>query len=88
MCIQALAVEPVSATGFLRSTLTEQIALAYLKVKNTKYSQGSVINHVLMHQTVIGQETTEQMGVAEDYPDHIYGCVCYGCSFAGLIEPF
>ena len=59
-----------------------------LQDEGAKYSLGSVLNHVLMHQTVIGQEALEQMAIAEDYPDHIYGCVGGGSSFAGLAEPF
>ena len=59
-----------------------------LQDEGAKYSLGSVLNHVLMHQTVIGQEALEQMAIAEDYPDHIFGCVGGGSSFAGLAEPF
>ncbi len=59
-----------------------------LQDENTKYSLGSVLNHVLMHQTVIGQEALEQMAITEDYPDHVIGCVGGGSSFAGIAEPF
>ena len=52
------------------------------------YSVGSVLNHVLMHQTVIGQEALEQMDRAGEYPDVVIGCVGGGSNFAGLAFPF
>lgn len=55
---------------------------------DTNYSLGSVLNHVLLHQTVIGQEAIEQFKLAEDYPDVIFGCVGGGSSFSGLMYPF
>jgi tryptophan synthase beta chain len=55
---------------------------------DTKYSLGSVLNHVLMHQTVIGLEAREQMAMAEEYPDVVIGCVGGGSNFAGLAYPF
>jgi tryptophan synthase beta chain len=56
--------------------------------EDTKYSLGSVLNHVLMHQTVLGQEAKKQMELAGDYPDVIIGCVGGGSNFAGLSFPF
>lgn len=44
---------------------------------------GSVLNHVMLHQTVIGQETKEQLAMVDEYPDHIIGCVGGGSNFAG-----
>jgi tryptophan synthase beta chain len=55
---------------------------------DTKYSLGSVVNHVLLHQTVIGQEAKKQMEVAGEYPDVVIGCVGGGSNFAGLTYPF
>jgi len=55
---------------------------------DTKYSLGSVLNHVLLHQTVVGLEVKKQMELAEDYPDVIVGCVGGGSNFSGLIFPF
>jgi tryptophan synthase beta chain len=52
------------------------------------YSVGSVLNHVLLHQTVIGQEALEQMDRAGEYPDVVIGCVGGGSNFAGLAFPF
>ena len=56
--------------------------------EDTKYSLGSVLNHVLMHQTVVGQEAKKQMELAGDYPDVVIGCVGGGSNFAGLSFPF
>lgn len=56
--------------------------------EDTKYSLGSVLNHVLMHQTVIGQEARKQMKLAGDDPDIVIGCVGGGSNFAGLAFPF
>lgn len=59
-----------------------------VKNPNTKYSLGSVLNHVCMHQTVIGLEALKQMEMAGEEPDIIYGCVGGGSNFAGLVFPF
>ena len=56
--------------------------------EDTKYSLGSVLNHVLLHQTVIGQEAIKQMEMAGEYPDVVIGCVGGGSNFAGLALPF
>lgn len=56
--------------------------------KDTKYSLGSVLNHVLLHQTVVGQEAIKQMEIAGEYPDIIIGCVGGGSNFAGLAFPY
>ncbi|MFI5225838.1 MAG: TrpB-like pyridoxal phosphate-dependent enzyme [Candidatus Limnocylindrales bacterium] len=55
---------------------------------DTKYSLGSVLNHVLLHQTVIGQEAIEQMAMAGEEPDIVIGCTGGGSNFAGLTFPF
>lgn len=55
---------------------------------NTKYSLGSVLNHVLIHQTVIGIETKKQFQLIDEYPDYIIGAVGGGSSFSGLFWPF
>jgi tryptophan synthase beta chain len=55
---------------------------------DTAYSLGSVLNHVLMHQTVIGQEALAQMALAGAFPDVVIGCVGGGSNFAGLAFPF
>jgi len=55
---------------------------------DTHYSLGSVLNHVLLHQTIIGQEAMKQMEMADAYPDIIVGCVGGGSNFAGMYLPF
>src|SRR3989440_313828 len=55
---------------------------------DTKYSLGSVLNHVLLHQTVIGQEAQEQMKMAGEYPDVVIGCIGGGSNMSGLTFPF
>jgi len=59
-----------------------------VRSKNTRYSLGSVLNHVCLHQTVIGQEAIKQMEMAGEEPDVIIGCVGGGSNFAGLAFPF
>jgi tryptophan synthase beta chain len=59
-----------------------------VKSKNTKYSLGSVLNHVCLHQSVIGQEAIKQMEQAGEEPDVIIGCVGGGSNFAGISFPF
>jgi len=54
----------------------------------TNYSLGSVLNHVCLHQSVIGQEAREQMAMVDDYPDLVVGCAGGGSNFAGLSFPF
>ncbi|PLJ78259.1 TrpB-like pyridoxal phosphate-dependent enzyme [Infirmifilum sp. SLHALR2] len=76
-----------SHPGSLGIAISEAIEDA-LTHENTKYSLGSVLNHVLMHQTVIGLEAIEQMKQADDFPDFVVGCVGGGSNFAGLAYPF
>jgi tryptophan synthase beta chain len=57
-------------------------------MKDTKYALGSVLNHVLLHQTVIGLEAEAQLAMADDYPDIIVGCTGGGSNFAGIAFPF
>ncbi len=56
--------------------------------ETTKYSLGSVLNHVLLHQTIIGLEAKKQMAMTGDYPDVVIGCVGGGSNFSGLANPF
>lgn len=55
---------------------------------DTHYALGSVLNHVLLHQTVIGQEAQKQFELADSYPDVVFGCVGGGSNFGGLVLPF
>ena len=75
-----------NSNGSLGIAISEAIEDA---VKNgSKYSLGSVLNHVLMHQTIIGLETKKQMEMAGDYPDVVIGCLGGGSNFAGISFPF
>ncbi len=56
--------------------------------ENTKYALGSVLNHVMLHQTVIGLEAKLQMDMVDDYPDVVIGCVGGGSNFSGVSYPF
>jgi tryptophan synthase beta chain len=73
--------------GSLGIAISEAIEDA-AKRDDTKYSLGSVLNHVLLHQTIIGQEAKKQMELAGEYPDVIIGCHGGGSNFAGLAFPF
>ncbi|HET8523248.1 MAG TPA: TrpB-like pyridoxal phosphate-dependent enzyme [Thermomicrobiales bacterium] len=81
-----LAKDPDS-NGSLGIAISEAVEDAATR-EDTKYSLGSVLNHVLLHQTVIGQEATQQMEMAEEWPDVVVGCVGGGSNFAGLTFPF
>ena len=73
--------------GSLGIAISEAVEVA-AKRDDTKYSLGSVLNHVLLHQTVIGQEAMRQFELAGDYPDIIIGCAGGGSNFAGISFPF
>jgi tryptophan synthase beta chain len=74
-------------TGSLGIAISEAVEDA-LTTPNTTYSLGSVLNHVLMYQTVVGLEAQKQMAKAGEYPDVVIGCVGGGSNFAGLTFPF
>jgi tryptophan synthase beta chain len=73
--------------GSLGMAISEAVEDAATR-DDTKYALGSVLNHVLLHQTVIGQEAIEQMGMAGESPDIVIGCAGGGSNFAGLTFPF
>lgn len=73
--------------GSLGLAISEAVEVA-AGADDTRYALGSVLNHVLLHQTVIGQETMEQMKLADDWPDVVVGCTGGGSNFAGLAFPF
>ena len=73
--------------GSLGIAISEAIEDAFAH-DDTKYSIGSVANHVLLHQTIIGEETRKQMEMADAYPDIIVGCVGGGSNFAGQFLPW
>jgi tryptophan synthase beta chain len=75
--------------GSLGIAISEAIEAAVTDESgDTRYSLGSVLNHVLMHQTIIGLEAKKQMEKAGDYPDIVIGCAGGGSNFAGLAFPF
>ena len=74
-------------TGSLGIAISEAVEDAATR-DDTRYSLGSVLNHVLLHQTVIGEEAIKQMEMADAYPDVVIGCVGGGSNFAGLSFPF
>jgi tryptophan synthase beta chain len=73
--------------GSLGIAISEAVELAVQR-DDTKYALGSVLNHVLLHQTVLGVEAMEQLEMADDYPDVIVGCTGGGSNFAGIAFPF
>jgi tryptophan synthase beta chain len=74
--------------GSLGIAISEAVEVAATSGGKKKYSLGSVLNHVLMHQTVIGEEALKQMDLAGEYPDVVIGCVGGGSNFAGIAFPF
>ena len=79
--------EDPECTGSLGMAISEAIEDAFSR-DDTHYALGSVVNHVLLHQTVIGQEAMKQVEKADAYPDIIIGCIGGGSNFAGVYLPF
>ncbi|MEX0960512.1 MAG: TrpB-like pyridoxal phosphate-dependent enzyme [Burkholderiales bacterium] len=75
------------STGSLGIAISEAVEVAATR-EDTKYALGSVLNHVLLHQTVVGKEAMQQMEMAGDYPDVIVACTGGGSNFAGIVFPF
>ncbi|MBM3488461.1 MAG: TrpB-like pyridoxal phosphate-dependent enzyme [Alphaproteobacteria bacterium] len=76
-----------NSTGSLGIAISEAVERAVQR-DDTKYALGSVLNHVLTHQTIIGIEAMKQLEMADDYPDVIVGCTGGGSNFAGIAFPF
>jgi tryptophan synthase beta chain len=74
--------------GSLGIAISEAVERAVTSGGEKKYSLGSVLNHVLMHQSVIGEESLKQMDMAGEYPDVVIGCVGGGSNFSGIAYPF
>ncbi|RSN56347.1 TrpB-like pyridoxal phosphate-dependent enzyme [Amycolatopsis sp. WAC 04182] len=81
-----LAANPDS-TGSLGIAISEAVEQA-AQAENTRYALGSVLNHVLLHQTIIGEEALKQFELAGDTPDVLVGCTGGGSNFGGLAFPF
>jgi tryptophan synthase beta chain len=84
---RAVLAEHADSPGSLGMAISEAVEDAATR-DDTKYSLGSVLNHVLLHQTVVGQEAIEQMAMAGEEPDLIIACAGGGSNFAGLTFPF
>ncbi len=84
---RAILEQDPDSPGSLGLAISEAAEDAATK-DDTNYSLGSVLNHVLLHQTVVGQEAMKQMEMAGDYPDVVVGCIGGGSNYAGLAIPF
>ncbi|HEX2149419.1 MAG TPA: TrpB-like pyridoxal phosphate-dependent enzyme [Actinomycetota bacterium] len=84
---KGILAEAPDSPGSLGIAISEAVEDA-AKREDTKYCLGSVLNHVLLHQTVIGLEAKAQMEMADDFPDVVIGAVGGGSNFAGLAFPF
>ena len=85
---RALLARDPGNNGSLGIAISEAVEVAANSGGTKKYSLGSVLNHVLLHQTVIGEEALKQMDLAGEYPDVVIGCVGGGSNFAGIAYPF
>jgi tryptophan synthase beta chain len=85
---RALLEQDPDSPGSLGIAISEAVEVAATSGGAKKYSLGSVLNHVILHQTVIGEEALQQMDLAGEYPDVVIGCVGGGSNFAGLAYPF
>ncbi|TAK71239.1 MAG: TrpB-like pyridoxal phosphate-dependent enzyme [Betaproteobacteria bacterium] len=84
---RAILAQRADHPGSLGIAISEAVEIAAQR-DDTKYALGSVLNHVLLHQTVVGQEAMAQLEMADDYPDVIVGCTGGGSNFAGIVFPF
>jgi tryptophan synthase beta chain len=85
---RSVLAETPNSQGSLGIAISEAVEIAATSNGAKKYSLGSVLNHVLLHQTVIGEEALKQMDMANEYPDVVIGCVGGGSNFAGIAYPF
>lgn len=85
---RAFLEEDPETTGSLGMAISEAVEVAVKSGGATKYGLGSVLNHVLLHQTVIGEETLLQMDKVDEYPDVVIGCCGGGSNLAGIAFPY
>ena len=85
---RAILAQDPDSTGSLGIAISEAVEAAATSGGKYKYALGSVLNHVLMHQTIIGQEAMLQLDRAGDYPDIVIGCTGGGSNFAGIALPY
>jgi tryptophan synthase beta chain len=83
---RGILAEDPDSRGSLGIAISEAVEVAAGR-DDTKYCLGSVLNHVMLHQTVIGLEAIEQLEMAGDYPDVVFGCAGGGSNFAGTVFP-
>ena len=84
---KTILAENPNSPGSLGIAISEAVEVAATN-DDTKYSLGSVLNHVLTHQTVLGKEAVEQMEMTGNWPDILIGCTGGGSNFSGLVNPF
>ena len=85
---RSVLAEDPDSPGSLGIAISEAVEVAATSGGVKKYGLGSVLNHVMMHQSVIGEEALKQMDMAGEYPDVVIGCVGGGSNFAGIAYPF
>ena len=85
---QSVLSENPESNGSLGIAIAEAVEVAATSGGAKKYGIGSVLNHVLLHQTIVGEEVLKQMDLAGEYPDVVVGCVGGGSNFAGVAYPF
>jgi tryptophan synthase beta chain len=85
---RSILAENPDTPGSLGIAISEAVEAAATSNGAKKYSLGSVLNHVLLHQSVIGEEALKQMEMANEFPDVVIGCVGGGSNFAGIAYPF
>lgn len=85
---QKLLQEDPENPGSLGIAISEAVEVAAKSGGTKKYGLGSVLHHVLLHQSVIGEEALKQMDMADEYPDVVIGCVGGGSNFSGIAFPF
>ena len=85
---RSLLAQDPNNPGSLGIAISEAVEVAATSGGAKKYGIGSVLNHVLLHQTVIGEEALKQMDLAGEYPDVVIGCVGGGSNFSGIAYPF
>ena len=87
-CGKSVLAADADSPGSLGIAISEAVEVAATSGGYKKYGLGSVLNHVLLHQTVIGEEALKQMDMAGEYPDVVIGCVGGGSNFGGIAYPF
>lgn len=85
---RSVVADDPESPGSLGIAISEAVEAAATSGGAKKYSLGSVLNHVLMHHSIIGEEALKQMDMAGEYPDVVIGCVGGGSNFAGIAYPF